>query len=533
MASLINLSEYLQKYPNKHPEIIQQYGTAGFRNRAENLFYVTFRTGILATFRSRMVKGVVGVMVTASHNPEHDNGLKIIEPDGSMLIQSWEKLATEIANIPDDELEQYIRNLLQRFQINLDDKCQIHLAIDTRASSPLLRQALIDGIKVARGDYIDHGLLTTPQLHYIVRCVNDPESSYGLPTEDGYYSKLCKAFVELTKNSERTLNLVIDCANGVGALKMQLLAPYLKNRITFELKNIGDGILNYKCGADYVKVHQTQPESIDLEFNQHYCSFDGDADRLVYYYRNKQDNRFHLLDGDKIAVLMARFIVEILKQSGLSDTEMVLVQTAYANGNSTKYVREKLEMKIDCVPTGVKHLHHRAKQSDIGIYFEANGHGTIIFSDEIYKKISECPNESNRKLLCLIDLINQTVGDAISDMLVVEAILENLNLTMDEWDSFYTDLPNKLLKVAVKDRSIITTTDAERRCLSPANLQNAIDKAVKEVDPINGRSFIRPSGTEDIVRIYAEASTEEQANRLANLVGNLVYDHADGIGQRF
>lgn len=125
------------------------------------------------------------------------------------------------------------------------------------------------------------------------------------------------------------------------------------------------------------------------------------------------------------------------------------------------------------------------------------------------------------------------MGDAISDMLVVEAILENLNLTMDEWDSFYTDLPNKLLKVAVKDRSIITTTDAERRCLSPANLQNAIDKAVKEVDPINGRSFIRPSGTEDIVRIYAEASTEEQANRLANLVGNLVYDHADGIGQRF
>ena len=39
-------------------------------------------------------------MITASHNPEHDNGLKIIEPDGSMLDQSWESLATTIANVP-------------------------------------------------------------------------------------------------------------------------------------------------------------------------------------------------------------------------------------------------------------------------------------------------------------------------------------------------------------------------------------------------------------------------------------------------
>lgn len=33
-----------------------------------------------------------------------------------------------------------------------------------------------------------------------------------------------------------------------------------------------------------------------------------------------------------------------------------------------------------CVPTGVKYLHHRALDFDIGVYFEANGHGTVIFS---------------------------------------------------------------------------------------------------------------------------------------------------------
>ena len=39
-------------------------------------------------------------MITASHNPEEDNGVKIIEPLGNMLESSWEQLATKIANVP-------------------------------------------------------------------------------------------------------------------------------------------------------------------------------------------------------------------------------------------------------------------------------------------------------------------------------------------------------------------------------------------------------------------------------------------------
>lgn len=39
-------------------------------------------------------------MITASHNPADDNGVKIIEPSGNILEQSWEKFATAIANIP-------------------------------------------------------------------------------------------------------------------------------------------------------------------------------------------------------------------------------------------------------------------------------------------------------------------------------------------------------------------------------------------------------------------------------------------------
>ena len=54
-----------------------------------------------------------------------------------------------------------------------------------------------------------------------------------------------------------------------------------------------------------------------------------------------------------------------------------MVQTAYANGSSTKYAEEILGVTVACTRTGVKHLHHKALDFDIGVYFEANGHGTV------------------------------------------------------------------------------------------------------------------------------------------------------------
>ena len=47
------------------------------------------------------------------------------------------------------------------------------------------------------------------------------------------------------------------------------------------------------------------------------------------------------------------------------------------------------------------------------------------------------------------DLINQSVGDALSDLLMVEAILVNRNMTLEQWNASYTDLPSKLEKVTV------------------------------------------------------------------------------------
>lgn len=63
------------------------------------------------------------------------------------------------------------------------------------------------------------------------------------------------------------------------------------------------------------------------------------------------------------------------------------MQTAYANGSSTKYMREALGMQVLLAKTGVKHLHHLAETFDVGIYFEANGHGTILFKDSLLERL--------------------------------------------------------------------------------------------------------------------------------------------------
>lgn len=177
-------------------------------------------------------------------------------------------------------------------------------------------------------------------------------------------------------------------------------------------------------------------------------------------------------------------------------------------------LRQRLPVK--CVPTGVKHLHHAAEHYDVGVYFEANGHGTVLFSPATIETLRShqpsTPAQSTalNHLVNLTILINQAVGDALSDMFLVEVVLAHKNYTAVEWDSLYTDLPNRLVKVVVADRNAFRTTDAERRLVSPSGLQAKLDDLVRRYE--GGRTFVRPSGTEDVVRVYAEAMVRTQAD---------------------
>ncbi|KAI6008225.1 phosphoacetylglucosamine mutase [Pisolithus orientalis] len=539
MSLPVNDIRRLSELHPKPQHINYQYGTAGFRTLGKVLDSVLFRVGILAALRSKKLDGkTIGVMVTASHNPEPDNGVKLVDPRGEMLESSWESHATVLANTPStDEFISALQDFVKTTKIDISKPARVVYARDTRPSGPALVAALEDGLKAMSAEGRNAGVTTTPILHYLVRTINTKGSkeSYGTDTEEGYYTKLSSAFNKLMVGRPPRPPLVIDCANGVGALAARALSRYLVNSLPVELENTAidtPGALNNSCGADFVKVNQKLPPSLTdvLGPCQRGCSLDGDADRLIYFYLDEH-REFHMLDGDKITTLVASFIVELVKTVGLSEKLKVgVVQTAYANGSSTKYLSERLPVK--CVPTGVKHLHHAAEQYDIGVYFEANGHGTVVFSqpaqDLIFSHQPSTPTQLTAltHLQNILNVINQTVGDALSDMLLVEVVLAHKSYGGAEWDSLYTDLPNRLVKVVVPDRNIFKTVDAERRLVSPGALQNKIDELVTKYS--EGRSFVRPSGTEDVVRVYAEATTRRQTDDLAFRVAGLVYDEAGG-----
>jgi phosphoacetylglucosamine mutase len=111
----------------------------------------------------------------------------------------------------------------------------------------------------------------------------------------------------------------------------------------------------------------------------------------------------------------------------------------------------------------------QAAEFDIGIYFEANGHGTVLFNPTILpaikaiaaNKADPIAEKAASRLLALNQLVNQVifesclhfsytffseqfqaVGDAISDILLVEVVLASLKLTLPSWNAFYSDLPS-------------------------------------------------------------------------------------------
>ena len=90
-----------------------------------------------------------------------------------------------------------------------------------------MSQALTDGLNAFEAESTDYELKTTPQLHYLVRCLNaqGTNSPYGVPTQEGYFEKMATAFKQLMQGKKKPSRLTVDCANGVGAPK---LAEFMK-----------------------------------------------------------------------------------------------------------------------------------------------------------------------------------------------------------------------------------------------------------------------------------------------------------------
>ena len=136
----------------------------------------------------------------------------------------------------------------------VDEIRQIHerpakvvFARDTRTSGPHLIKALKAALDVLKVEYTDYGILTTPQLHHMVRCINtaNTQYAYGEASEEGYYKKMATAFKTVMRGRTISGGLTVDCANGVGGPKLRELIKYLPNSQHggIDIKVVNDDVL--------------------------------------------------------------------------------------------------------------------------------------------------------------------------------------------------------------------------------------------------------------------------------------------------
>ncbi len=457
-----------------------QYGTSGFRYRHQKIENISENLGYIISYLSSDTNKHYGIMITASHNIYLDNGVKIINHKGYMISENEEKI-----------LEEYINKNNVDFLERNNNIPIILIGYDTRHSSTKICNLIISGIKKYNQEsiIINFNQVSTPQLHYNVAFYKENKIQYYQ-----YLDHLCK-----------NLNypIICDCSNGISGLILEKLKT--KNNINLiNTCTSNFSLLNYKCGSDYVFNNHTFPIK-NIENDSLYCSLDGDADRIIFYFQDNE--KFCLLDGDKICALIAYYISK--KISNVNN--IAVIHTRYSNRAFIKYIK-KLGIKTVCTKTGVKNLHIEALKYNIGIYFEPNGHGTVLFN-------KSTPGVKNFK-----KFFHPSIGDGIMNLMAILYILQDTGINIYFWDDLYYNYPCKLYTLKVKDKNIFVNNENETCLNQPIILKNYIDDLTNE----NQEIFIRPSGTENCIRIYIESSSNKNIDQLFSLIRTFInknYSH--------
>ena len=461
-----------------------KYGTSGFRDDAKKIINISFKIGEIMAYLTTSKNEHFGIMITASHNKYIDNGVKIVDRKGNMIEKDFEII-----------LEKYIND---EFEILKKKDCfspkKIFIGHDTRNSYFEIQNELVKGIRSVSDNIkiVYLGYVTTPQHHFLVK--------YNNENPDSYINKYnCISLFNMNFD-----DLIIDCANGVGFIALSKLNEFWDLNINLvNTKVFNHNLLNHESGSDYVINDKLLP--YDDKFNNMLgCSVDGDADRFIFYYF---DGSLKILDGDYIALLY------LLAVNKYIDKEFTIgyIHTPYTNNAIIDYIKNiNSKINIICTATGVKNLHHEALKYDVSVYFESNGHGTILINND---KLLE-----NSFFKHVTMLNNEVVGDGISGIFCVKYFMKCLNINHIEWYNKVQKNNFILYKKEVENKDIYKTNTIGDRLYEPVNLQNELDILMEKY---NCFCFIRPSGTENVIRIYIESSSnieiiKDQIDNLIN-----------------
>lgn len=404
-------------------------------------------------------------------------------------------------------------------------KPKILVAKDTRISGDMLESALVSGILSVGAEAVILGVVPTPAVAHLIREYNadagvmisashNPveyngikffdnkgyklpdeledeiqrviESGFeGVPSPTGY--NLGRSHVEVGALDEYTdyalstisvdlkgLKVALDCANGA-CYEASVKAFKQLGAEVYVINNNPDGTnINENCGS-------THPEELQEYVVKNKCdlgfAFDGDADRCLAV-----DEKGNLINGDFILMLCAKHLKDLGK---LKDDTLVVT------------VMSNLGLDIACNKEGIKTI--KTKVGDRYVLEEMVKDGYVLGGEQSGH---------------IIFLDHNTTGDGLVTALQVAAIRKESGKALSELAGIMKELPQVLVNAKVPN-------DKKNIYLEDEEIVNEIKK-IEEALHGAGRVLIRPSGTEPLVRVMLEGENQEEIDKMAHGLVDLI-----------
>ncbi|PIG96558.1 phosphoglucosamine mutase [Deinococcus sp. UR1] len=372
---------------------------AGLTSRGVNVIHV----GVLPTpgvsYLTRHLNADAGVVISASHNPYEDNGIKFFGADGQKLRD-----ATEL---------------------------EIEAAIDG-----------VDALPPVTG--VDLGGVTN-------------------------YAEAERLYVNYLKAHAPDLSglrIAMDCANGA-AYRVGPKVFQAAGADVFAVYTTPDGRnINRECGSTHLDHLQRIVREGKYDLG---VAFDGDADRALFV-----DSRGNVVHGDHMLLLNAR-----------ARGEKAVVTTIMANMGLEVKLREA-GIPLERTAVGDRYVHERLHDQHLTLGGEQSGH--ILFLD-----------------------VSPT-GDGVLTALLTLASMRATQTTLDELHDDLVMYPQTLVNVRVADKKAIAVDPA---------VQAAVTDAEAKLHG-KGRVNLRPSGTENLIRVMVEGQDATEIHEIARVLAGVV-----------
>ncbi|MBC8015241.1 MAG: phosphoglucosamine mutase [Sporomusaceae bacterium] len=403
------------------------------------------------------------------------------------------------------------------------EKPMIVIGRDTRVSGQMLEAALSAGICSAGGQAILLGVVPTPAVAYLASKLNAQASvvisashnpftdngikffaGNGYKLSDAVEDELEKLVLHYNEAMERPtcykigtiiyrhdllkqyidylvdtvdidftgLKMVVDCANGAA----YEVAPVVYKELGAEvivINNHPTGInINENCGSTHMQQLQEAVISHKADFG---IAHDGDADRCLAV-----DEKGEIIDGDQMMVICA---LDLMAQNKLKDN--TLVATVMSNIGLYQAMK-KAGGRVEVAGVGDRYVLELMQEKSFILGGEQSGH--VIFAQ------------------------HSTTGDGVLTALQVIAALKRSGKSMSELAAVMTRYPQLLVNVRVASKDGWEENKA---------ITEAIQQGENELLD-QGRILVRPSGTEQLIRVMAEGPDMDKLERIVHNIANIV-----------